>query len=98
MRGTARKIAISLAAICLSCPAHAIDPNRTISQYLREHWSTDRGFSAVTAVAQTSDGYLWIGTDKGLVRFDGTTFRPFPQATPATFPIGPVQALMVGSQ
>ena len=52
----------------------------------------------MTAVAQTSDGYLWIGTDKGLVRFDGTTFRPFPQATPATFPIGPVQALMVGPQ
>ena len=100
MRGAARKIAFSLAAICLSCPAHAIDPNRTISQYLRERWSTDRGFSgaSVTAVAQTSDGYLWIGTDKGLVRFDGTTFRPFPQATPATFPIGPVQALMVGSQ
>ena len=100
MKGAIRKIALSLAVICLSCPAHAIDPNRTISQYLRERWSTDRGFSgaSVTAVAQTSDGYLWIGTDKGLVRFDGTTFRPFPQATPATFPIGPVQALMVGPQ
>jgi ligand-binding sensor domain-containing protein/signal transduction histidine kinase len=89
---------LSLAAICLSCPAHAIDPHRTIAQYLRERWSGDRGFNggAVTALTQTPDGYLWIGTDKGLIRFDGSSFRAFQPA--ATFPIGPVQALMVDSQ
>ena len=97
MRRAARRIALSLAAICLSCPAHAIDPIEPFRNTLREWWSTDRGFSgaSVTAVAQTSDGYLWIGTQgSGPVRRHHVS--PVPQATPATFPIGPVQALMVG--
>ena len=45
-------------------------------------------------MAQTTDGYLWIGTDKGLTRFDGVTFRIFQQATPESFPIGPVQSMV----
>ena len=96
-QGAIRTIVLSVAALCLSLPAHAIDPNRTFSQYIRQAWSADRGFTGgtVTALAQTRDGYLWIGTDKGLLRFDGSTFRAFPQATPTTFQIGPVQALMV---
>ncbi len=52
----------------------------------------------VTALTQTPDGYLWIGTDKGLMRFDGSSFRAFPQASPTNIPIGPVQALMVDAQ
>ena len=90
------KILLGVAAIFLSLPAHAIDPNRTIAQYLQERWSGDRGFpgGAVTALTQTRDGYLWIGTDKGLIRFDGSSFRTFQQATPSSFPIGPVQALL----
>ncbi len=100
MKGLIRKIVLSIAVICLSCPAHAIDPNRTIAQYLHERWFADRGFhdGAVTALTQTPDGYLWIGTDKGLVRFDGSTFRAFQRASPNTFPIGPVQALMTDAQ
>ena len=31
---------------------------------------------AVNGIAQTADGYLWIGTDRGLIRFDGFNFRP----------------------
>ena len=34
------------------------------------------------AISQTLDGYLWIGTDKGLLRFDGATFRTFPDSSP----------------
>ena len=100
MKGPIRKIVLSLAVICLSCPAYAIDPNRTISQYLRERWFADRGFNdgVVTALTQTRDGYLWIGTDKGLIRFDGSSFRVIQRASPNTFPIGPVQALMTDPQ
>src|ERR1700730_13936325 len=100
MKRPITKLVVLLAVICLSCPAHASDPNRTIAQYLRERWFSDRGFTgnAVTALTQTPDGYLWIGTDKGLLRFDGSIFRTFPRATPTSFPIGPVQALMVSSQ
>ncbi len=84
----------------LACPAHAIDPNRIMSQYLREHWGSERGFTggSVTAIAQTTDGYLWIGTEKGLIRFDGLNFRQFQQAIPTAFPIGPVQGLIADAQ
>ncbi|HEY6764981.1 MAG TPA: two-component regulator propeller domain-containing protein, partial [Candidatus Sulfotelmatobacter sp.] len=58
--------------------ARALDPNRLPSQYVREQWTTESAFpgGAVNAIAQTADGYLWIGTDRGLMRFDGFNFRP----------------------
>jgi signal transduction histidine kinase/ligand-binding sensor domain-containing protein len=86
--------------VCFAYPAHAVDPNRAISQYIRERWGNERGFpsGSVSAIAQTSDGYLWIGTEKGLIRFDGLNFRLFEQAIPSSLPIGPVQALMGDSE
>ncbi len=67
-----------LAVACLLGQVQALDPNRQTSQYVREQWSTRGGLleGAVHAIAQTPDGYLWIGTDKGLVRFDGFNFSP----------------------
>jgi PAS domain S-box-containing protein len=58
--------------------ARALDPNRLPSQYVREQWTTESRFpgGAVNAIGQTADGYLWIGTDRGLLRFDGFDFRP----------------------
>jgi ligand-binding sensor domain-containing protein/signal transduction histidine kinase len=50
---------------------------------------------SITAFAQTSDGYLWIGSDRGLVRFDGLNFHQFEQARPDSIPIGPVRSLLV---
>ncbi len=86
--------------LCFTCRAHAIDPDRTISQYMREDWGSEKGFSggSVTAIAQTVDGYLWIGTQKGLIRFDGINFRLLQQASPSTLPIGPVQSLLADKQ
>lgn len=54
-----------------------MDPSRAMSQYIRERWGPDRGFprGPVYAIAQTLDGYLWIGTQAGLIRFDGREFR-----------------------
>jgi ligand-binding sensor domain-containing protein len=45
-------------------------------QYVRESWNTEAKFpgGAVNAIAQTPDGYLWIGTEKGLFRYDGFNF------------------------
>src|SRR5229473_2413366 len=72
-----RWLATGLALICLVGEARALDPNHTLSQYLREQWTTDNNFpgGAIDAVTQTADGYLWMGTEKGLVRFDGVNFR-----------------------
>ena len=91
---------VALALAWSASLAQALDPNRILSQYMREHWGIEKGFTggSVTSLAQTPDGYLWIGTEKGLIRFDGMSFRTFPQATPTTFPIGPVQALASDAQ
>ena len=68
-----------------------------MSQYLHDSWGTERGWpgGSITAIAQTSDGYLWIGTDKGLVRFDGLNFHQFERAHPDPILIGPVRTLLV---
>src|ERR1700739_3019737 len=93
-------LTIVFALVCCASVAQALDPNRILSQYMREHWGIEKGFpgGSVTALAQSADGYLWIGTDKGLLRFDGLSFHAFPLATPTTFPIGPVQALTSDAQ
>ena len=56
--------------------ADALDPTRHISQYGHTAWRVRDGFLGArpNAIAQTADGYLWIGTDTGLVRFDGVRF------------------------
>jgi signal transduction histidine kinase/ligand-binding sensor domain-containing protein len=52
---------------------------RGASDYLIDVWSGDNGLpnSSVSAIAQTPDGYLWIGTHNGLARFDGIRFVNF---------------------
>jgi ligand-binding sensor domain-containing protein/signal transduction histidine kinase len=68
--------------------ASALDPNRLPSQYVREQWTTETRFpgGAVNGIAQTADGYLWIGTDRGLIRFDGFDFKPISFTSITTAP------------
>jgi hypothetical protein len=57
--------------------AHGLDPSRHITQYAQTAWRVQDGIFGGTpnAITQTLDGYLWIGTLDGLVRFDGVRFR-----------------------
>ncbi len=67
-----------------ACPAAT--PAGSLSAYTRRVWQASDGLpeQTVQAFAQTPDGYLWIGTTGGLVRFDGTQFMVFDrQNTPA---------------
>jgi signal transduction histidine kinase/ligand-binding sensor domain-containing protein len=63
----------------LATPAAALDPDRALTQYLRDAWGREQGFPGgpVYGLTQTADGYLWIAAEKGLVRFDGIRFRLF---------------------
>ena len=74
-----------LVALCLpALPAAAAD--KPLTAYNREFWSTRQGLphNQVNAIAQTADGYLWLGTWEGLVRYNGLEFHTFERAnTPA---------------
>lgn len=91
------RVGAAAAAILIfwATPSKALDPHRMISQYARDRWAIENEFpgGAVSSIAQTPDGYLWIGTEKGLFRFDGLSFHAFQQASPESVPIGPVQQL-----
>jgi len=65
---------LGLTAMLLVCPgAFALNPALDISQYAHTAWRVREGFAkgVVWSVAQTPDGYLWLGTEFGLLRFDG---------------------------
>jgi len=73
-------------AFSLGTGAFALNPQKAVTQYIIDSWTTETGLpqSSVWAVQQTSDSYLWIGTEEGLVRFDGVKFTVFDQDnTPA---------------
>ena len=76
-------IALSILTVLLSSPpVLALDPSLDISQYAHTAWTFRNGFlnGAVYAIAQTADGYLWLGTQSGVFRFDGV--RAVPLALP----------------
>ncbi len=60
-------------------PATALDPQVRLTQYRHTAWSVQDGSfdSAPNAIVQTADGYLWIGTGAGLVKYDGVRFIPW---------------------
>src|SRR5882762_7895559 len=88
-----------LAAYFVS-PAQALDPDRAMPQYIRDRWGAEQGFpgGTVYAIEGTADGYLWIGAQAGLVRFDGSTFRLFNHANSAALPAGPVLGLTTDAE
>jgi ligand-binding sensor domain-containing protein len=66
--------------VLLLCPcAFALDPALDVSQYAHTAWKIHEGFSKgmIHTIAQTPDGYLWLGTELGLLRFDGVRNVPW---------------------
>ncbi len=66
--------------------AHALDPNKHLTQYAHTAWRIQDGFLPNTPfwISQTKDGYLWVGGNNGALRFDGVRFSPWsaPIASP----------------
>jgi ligand-binding sensor domain-containing protein len=58
---------------------YALNPSKALTQYTRTTWAQKDGLpeDMVKTIVQTSDGYLWLGTDEGLARFDGYDFKLF---------------------
>jgi ligand-binding sensor domain-containing protein len=68
----------SIAAICLWCFL-ILSPSSARAQYHIDSWTTDNGLpqNGIHGICQAPDGYLWLATMDGLVRFDGVHFVVF---------------------
>ncbi len=77
------RIAVALVALASSAPATALDPAKQLSQFGYRAWTQQQGLpqDSVRVIAQARDGALWLGTDEGLARFDGTDFTVFRQSS-----------------
>jgi ligand-binding sensor domain-containing protein len=87
------EIFLFLALACSYCAAAGSD--RTIAQFAHTAWgSKDGAPSSVTSLAQTPDGYLWLGGTEGLYRFDGVIFEHYQPQSGGPFPAGSVSQLL----
>ncbi|HKE82438.1 MAG TPA: two-component regulator propeller domain-containing protein, partial [Vicinamibacterales bacterium] len=79
-------------------PARALDPSKRISQYAHAAWRAQDGFFRGTPfeMTQTRDGYLWVASSAGLLRFDGVRFVPWPPEHGARLPGPNVFRLVTG--
>jgi len=85
--------------LTLAVPARALEDDLRPSQYHRVVWTDENGLpsNSILALAQTPDGYLWIGTEEGLARFDGVTFTLFTRINTPELSHSRVDALAITS-
>ena len=93
---TAAVIAASTTLSAGSNPASAEERGALLSGYTMTSWTLADGIpiGPVYAIAQDAEGYLWLGTSGGVVRFDGARFTPWSAIVPGPLPRGDVQALV----
>lgn len=102
--GGLRKAAFWLLLFLVSNSACGLDPHRTIDEFFHTAWTIGEGApSGITEIVQTKDGFLWLGTQTGLVRFDGIRFDRYepsnddlPSSTVASLLATPDGGLWIG--
>ncbi len=64
---------------------YGLDPQKAVTQYQMDAWGADDGLpqKSIYSILQSKDGYLWLGTQEGLVRFDGIEFRTYDKTNSA---------------
>jgi signal transduction histidine kinase/ligand-binding sensor domain-containing protein len=92
-----RVFLLACAALVCGQTASALDPSLDISQYAHTAWTVRDGFSLgnIYAMAQTPDGFLWLGTEFGLFRFDGVRSIPWQPPAGQQLPEKNINALLV---
>jgi ligand-binding sensor domain-containing protein/AraC-like DNA-binding protein len=83
MRGWTKTIILfnifSFLILFLSHNVLALNPARGLNEYLLRSWSVESGLpqNTIHALVESHEGYLWLGTSAGLVRYDGVRFKVF---------------------
>jgi signal transduction histidine kinase/ligand-binding sensor domain-containing protein len=87
---------LCLAAATFPAATMALEPTTPLSGYGRQSWAMENGLpqNTVQALLQTRDGFLWLGTELGLVRFDGSAFQVFDRESTSGLPGNDVRALL----
>jgi signal transduction histidine kinase/ligand-binding sensor domain-containing protein len=92
---------VSICALLCSIDrtAAGLDPKKAVTQYSLTQWGHRDGLpsTSIYAIAQTPDGFLWLGTADGLVRFDGIRFLQVPLSVNGAMAFGKVRALAPGA-
>lgn len=86
----------ALTGFLLAIPVIAVEPEKAFHHYVRNAWSIQAGLPqiSVQAIAQDPKGYIWVGTQSGLARFDGVRFTTYnPEIEPA-LPGGWIRSLL----
>src|SRR5882762_19464 len=87
-------------ALCLSlcaAPSNVVPGVSLAGEFSHRVWRTQDGLpqNRIQAITQTADGYLWLGTPGGLVRFDGVRFFVFDRSNTPAFRDDSVLSLAV---
>ena len=91
---------LMLAGFLLPCETtHASVSDKLLHLFAHNSWQIEQGLpqNAVHAVLRSKDGYLWIGTQEGLVRFDGVRFTVYNKGNTKEFKNNHVQSLIEAS-
>ena len=77
----------------------ALEPTTPLASYGRQSWVMENGLpqNTVQALVQTRNGFVWLGTEVGLVRFDGVGFQVFDKTSTPALPGSDVQCLLAAS-
>lgn len=94
----ARTLLLAVASLVAALPVLAMD--RALQDLLRDHWTTRDGLphNSVNAIAQTPEGYLWLATWEGLVRYNGQSFTQFDRRQIPALQDGAIRALHVDAR
>ncbi len=74
----------------------ALEPATPLANYGRQAWVMENGLpqNTVQALAQTKDGFIWVGTEAGLARFDGVSFTVFDRNSTPALPGNDIRCLL----